>query len=172
MRHGSLPYQAGWRVANDKTGQFEYDVAGNQTRALAQDGVNWLRFEYDAANRLVEIKQDNGTQIQSQQFGGGNSRLSLTDHVSNQKTYYGDGAIEYTEFGGNGILVWTKSLIYFGGSILSTITRDGQGGEYTEYNHPDRLGTRLVTNQSGGTSYEQVNLPFGNGLDAESTEIW
>ena len=156
-------------TTSNGTGQFEYDVAGNQTRALAQDGVNWLRFEYDAANRLVEIKQDNGTQIQSQQFGGGNDRLSLTDHVSNQKTYYADGAVEYTEFGGNGILVWTKSLIYFGGSVLSTITPNGQGGEYTEYNHPDRLGTRLVTNQPGGTSYEQVHLPFGNGLDAEST---
>jgi RHS repeat-associated protein len=93
----------------------------------------------------------------------------LTDHVSNQKTYYADGAVEYTEFGGNGILVWTKSLIYFGGSVLSTITPNGQGGEYTEYHHPDRLGTRLVTNQPGGTSYEQVHLPFGNGLDAEST---
>ena len=80
-------------TTSNESGQFEYDVAGNQMRALAQDGVNWLRFEYDAANRLVEIKQDNGTQIQSQQFGGGNSRLSLTDHVSNQKTYYADGAV-------------------------------------------------------------------------------
>src|SRR5690606_10817290 len=33
----------------------------------------------------------------------------------------------------------------------------------------DRLGTRLVTNQAGGTSYEQVTLPFGTALNAEST---
>lgn len=156
-------------TTSNGTGQFEYDVAGNQTRALAQDGVNWLRFEYDAANRLVEIKQDNGTAVQSQQFGSGNDRISLTDHVSNQKTYYADGAVEYTEFSGNGVLVWTKSLVYFGDSVLSTITPDGQGGEYAEYNHPDHLGTRLITNQQAGTSYGQTNLPFGNALDAEST---
>jgi RHS repeat-associated protein len=56
-------------------------------------------------------------------------------------------------------------------SVLSTITPNGQDGEYTEYHHPDRPGTRLVTNQSGGTSYEQMHLPFGNGLDAESTGL-
>jgi RHS repeat-associated protein len=156
-------------TTSNATGQFEYDVAGNQTRALAEDGANWLRFEYDAANRLVEVKQDNGTPVQSQQFGVGNGRLALTDHVTNQKTYYSDNAVEYTEFGGNGVLVWTKSLIYFGDSVLSTITPNGQGGEYTEYNHPDRLGTRLVTNQQAGTSYEQVNLPFGTALNTEST---
>ena len=39
-------------------------------------------------------------------------------------------------------------------SLLSTITPNGAGGEATEYNHPDRLGTRLVTNQQLGTSYE------------------
>ena len=46
---------------------------------------------------------------------------------------------------------------------------NGSGGEHTEYNHPDRLGTRTITSQAGGTSYEQAHLPFGTALNAEST---
>ncbi len=159
-----------FNTANNRitTAGFEYDAAGNQTRALDKDGVSWLRFEYDAANRMVNIKQDNGTLVQSQLFGVGNERIALTDYVSNQTTYF-CGSIEYTEFGGNGVLNWTKSYTYLGDSVLSTITPNGQGGEYTEYNHPDRLGTRLVTNQAAGTSYEQNTLPFGTALNAEST---
>lgn len=57
----------------------------------------------------------------------------------------------------------------YGSSQLATITPNGQGGEYTEFNHPDRLGTRLVTNQQGGTAYGQVHLPFGTALNAESS---
>ncbi len=39
----------------------------------------------------------------------------------------------------------------------------------TEYNHPDRLGTRLITNQTLGTVSEQTHLPFGRPLNAESS---
>jgi hypothetical protein len=36
---------------------YQFDVAGNQTRSLAEDGVTWLKYEYDAANRLQIIKK-------------------------------------------------------------------------------------------------------------------
>ena len=38
-----------------------------------------------------------------------------------------------------------------------------------EYHHPDRLGTRLVTNNAANTSFEQSTLPFGTALPSEST---
>ena len=159
-------------TTSNANGQFEYDVAGNQTRALDQDGMNWIRYEYDAANRPVNIKHGNGandgTLIESQQFGVGNERIALTDATSSQTTWYGD-AVEYTESNGNGTLSWSKTCTYLGDSLLSTITPDGAGGETTEYNHPDRLGTKIVTNQAAGTNSEQVHLPFGKALDAEST---
>jgi RHS repeat-associated protein len=75
---------------------------------------------------------------------------------------------EYTEFAG-AVPSWTKSYTYLGSSQLSTITPNGSGGEITEYNHPDRLGVRTVTNQTTGTSYEQTTLPFGTALNAETT---
>ena len=45
----------------------------------------------------------------------------------------------------------------------------GAGGEALEFHHPDRLGTRLVTNNAANTSFEQSTLPFGTALPSEST---
>ncbi|MGI8541891.1 MAG: RHS repeat domain-containing protein, partial [Aridibacter sp.] len=146
---------------------FQYDVAGNQIRALAEDGVNWLKFEYDAANRLKYVKQDNGTNIQSFDYGASRQRLISQDYATNQKTIYSGQMAEYTEFTAN-VPTWTKSYIYFGDTVLSTIEKAGSV-ESTEFNHPDRLGIRTVTNQATGTSSEQTTLPFGTALNAEST---
>ena len=74
---------------------------------------------------------------------------------------------EYTEFV-CGTLTWTKSYNYLGESVLSTIS-NVSGSGVTEFNHPDRLGTRVVTNQTNGTNSEQTTLPFGTALNAEST---
>ncbi|HLA10930.1 MAG TPA: RHS repeat-associated core domain-containing protein [Pyrinomonadaceae bacterium] len=63
----------------------------------------------------------------------------------------------------------SKSHIYLAGRLLSTLTPNGSGGEFVQYHHPDRLGTRLVTNAQDTTSFEQVTLPFGVPLNAEST---
>src|SRR5205085_6057815 len=37
------------------------------------------------------------------------------------------------------------------------------------FHHPDRLGTRLITNAQDTSVQEQVTLPYGTALDAEST---
>ena len=63
---------------------------------------------------------------------------------------------------------WTKNYNYLGDSLLSTISNSG-GAESTEFNHPDRLGTRVITNQTAGTASEQTTLPFGTALNAETT---
>ncbi len=133
-----------------------------------------MKYEYDAANRLRVVKKDdvNQTEVQTFQYGSSNARLMALDHSTNQWTIYaaegGSVMAEYTEFTAN-TPTWTKSYTYLGDSQLSTITPNGTGGEHTEYNHPDRLGTRTITAQNGGVSYEQAHLPFGTALNAEST---
>lgn len=62
--------------------------------------------------------------------------------------------IEYTEYA-QGIPTWTKSNIYLGERQIATTTPNGTNPEIIEYNHPDRLGTRLITNQSTGSVTEQ-----------------
>lgn len=58
---------------------FSYNAAGNQTRGLDKDGATWLRFEYDAANRLQAVKKESdGSYVQAFQFGSTNARLMDT----------------------------------------------------------------------------------------------
>ncbi len=147
---------------------WSYDAAGNQTRTQNSGGV-WQRFQYDAANRLVKVKaDDNTTVLATSTYGDSNERLVVEE--SGLRTYYaGSGIAEYIESGGSTTPAWSKSYVYLGDRLLSTLTPNGSGGEAVEYDHPDRLGTRLVTNPSIGTSFEQVNLPFGTALIAESS---
>ncbi len=153
------------------TAGFSYDAAGNQVRALASGGGS-QRFRYDAANRMVQVRaDDNTTVIASYTHGDSNERLIADEN--GYRTYFdcegGATIAEYIENGGSTTPAWSKSYVYLGGRLLSTLTPNGSGSEATEFHHPDRLGTRLVTDPSNGTSFEQVTLPFGTPLNAEST---
>jgi RHS repeat-associated protein len=166
---GSLTYDNSTNRVVETADGYQYDVAGNMTRGLAEDGVTWLKYEHDAANRLQVIKKaSDNSYVEAFQFGSStNQRLMKTDYLVNQTTIYA-GDVEYTEYV-SAIMTWTKSYVRLGDSILSTITPNGSGGETTEFNHPDRLGTRIVTNQTAGTSTEQASLPFGTALGSETS---
>jgi len=146
------------------TAGFDYDNAGNQVRALAAGGGS-QRFQYDAANRLVNVKTDNNqTIIASYTFGDSNERLILEE--AGVRTYYAcDGSSEYTESGGSTTPQWSKNYIHLGARLLSTVTPNGLGGQFVQYHHSDRLGTRLVTNAQDTTYFEQQTLPFGIALN-------
>lgn len=169
---GALTYG----VTNNRiiTAGWQYDAAGNQTRAKRADGV-WQRYEYDAANRLVAVTDDTGATLASYKYGSSNQRLIAYDGEINSpdKTYYiwaGDSVIaEYSESSSAPTTPqWAKSYVYLGARLLATVTPNG-AGQSVQYLHPDRLGTRLITNASDTTVQEQVTLPFGTALDAEST---
>ncbi|MDM7995880.1 MAG: RHS repeat-associated core domain-containing protein [Acidobacteriota bacterium] len=149
---------------------FEYDVAGNQISGFDEQG-NALQFEYDAANRIVVVKRA-GNSIQSFMYGSTNARLMDIDHTYGPVKIFASvgGTVfsEYTEFA-NITPSWTKSYTYLGDSQLATITPNGTSGGNVEYNHPDRLGTRLVTNQATGGYAEQAHLPFGKALASETS---
>ena len=168
--HASLSYDT---TSNRiTTAGFAYDAAGNQVRALVAGGGVSQRFQYDAANRLVKVKaDDNTTVLATYTYGNTNERLVAEE--GGLRTYsVGEGATpiaEFTESGASTTPVWAKNYVYLDGRLLATLVPNGSGGELTEYHHPDRLGTRVVTNPATGSSYEQVTLPFGTALTAEST---
>src|SRR5262249_5314819 len=134
---------------------FAYDAAGNQVRALTAGGGS-QRFKYDAANRLVQVKaDDNVTVLASYTYSDSNQRLISEEW--GLRTYYivEDGATvaEYFESGGSTPPAWTRSYVYLGSRLLSTLTPNGSGGEAMQFQHPDRLGTRLVTDPAAGSSF-------------------
>ena len=129
------------------------------------------RFEYDESGRLVKIKTDAGVLLEEYTYG--TSRQRLKKVVANgDKTYYAWGGssvlVEYSEASSASALSWAKSYIYAGSRLLSTITKSGTS-EVTEYHHPDRLGTKLITDTTANTAKEQATLPFGTSIDAETT---
>ncbi len=149
---------------------FAYDAAGNQVQVGRADG-SAEKFQYDAANRLINVRDGNNTLLATYTYGDSNERL-IAEESSGRTYYVGEGGAtiaEYTESGGSTSPIWSKSYVYLDNRLLSTLTPNGSGGEAIEFAHPDRLGTRLVTNPANGTSYEQVTLPFGAALNAEST---
>jgi len=117
----------------------------------------------------VNVKSDNNqTIIASYTYGSSNERLILEE--AGVRTYYAcDGSAEYTETEGSTTPQWSKTYIYLGARLLSTLTPNGPSSHFVQYHHPDRLGTRLVTNAQDTSSFEQVTLPFGTALSAEST---
>ncbi|HKR12576.1 MAG TPA: RHS repeat-associated core domain-containing protein [Pyrinomonadaceae bacterium] len=152
---------------------WNYDAAGNQTRVQLPGGT-WRRFQYDTANRLVKIKaDDNTTVLASFTYGCDNQRLIAEEN--NTRTYYvpdGEAVIaEYTENGAATTPLWSRSYVYLGGRLLSTLTPTGSGGALTTYHHPDRLSTRLISNAQNTSYTEQVTLPFGTLLPHETTDI-
>jgi len=159
------------------TAGFAYDAGGNQTRALIPgSSTRSQRFQYDAANRLVKVKNDSGATIAIYTYGDSNERLISQDgdENSNYRTYYvGEGGsvtAEYTETPSSPTVPqWSKSYVYLGGGLLSTVTPNGSGGDAIEFDHPDRLGTRIITNPATGGVSEQTTLPFGTPLAAEGS---
>lgn len=162
----SLTYEANSNRIT--TAGHTYDAAGNQL----QNGTG-QSFVYDAAGRLAKVKDQNGNTLETYTYGAARRRL-ITQHgneSSTSKTFYlwsGESVVaEYTEpNGGAAMPKWSKNYIYFGNGLLATEEPNGSGGELVRYYHPDRLGTRLITNNADNTSGQQSNLPFGTALDA------
>lgn len=158
-----------YNTANNRINSagWEFDLDGNQTRGQNQNGL-WLRFEYDAAGRLVKTKDDAGNVLETFTYGA--SRNRLVNETAAGRTYYawGGAAVIAEYFETSTTPGWTKTYIHAGSRLLSTFTKSG-GSEVEEFHHPDRLGTKLVTNPSAVTTYQQSTLPFGTALNAEST---
>ncbi len=77
-----------------------YDLAGNLIRGQNASGV-WQRFEYDAAGRLVKIKDDSNNVLETYTYGA--TRKRFINETSSGRTYYAWGGqsviAEYTESG-------------------------------------------------------------------------
>src|SRR6185369_10100440 len=154
------------------TAGYEYDRDGNLIRAPNAEGV-WQRLQYDADGRLVKVTDDAGsTVIAEHTYGESRERVSTIE--SGIRTYFvwnGDSVItEYAETPGvPNVLNWSKNYIYLGASVLAVQQVTINRTESLAFHHPDNIGSRLISDVTNNIVTEQVTLPFGNALDAEST---
>lgn len=153
-----------YNTANNRINSagYQYDPAGNQVQSN-ENGVS-KTYQYDAAGRLVKIFNSSGGQIGCNIYGASNQRLQYMEGATT--TYYawagGNVVAEYFPSGTNA-LQWNKSYVYLGGRLLATATNNA-GTATTQFQHPDRLGTRLTTDTNGNLLSENVNLPFGASM--------
>jgi RHS repeat-associated protein len=152
------------------TAGFSYDAAGNQTRSQRADG-SWLRYQYDQVGRLANVTDDVGKLLESYKYGPDGKRLISAN--ASESTYYlwdrNSVIAEYKQKATDPKLVWSRSKVYIGSRILATFNH-GQSGDLVYYHHPDRLGTRLVTNSADGIANEQTTLPFGTLFPNQSSD--
>ncbi len=150
---------------------FTYDEAGNQTKS---DENGFIRnYRYDAAGRLYDVT-DGTTTLATYSYGASNQRLQMVETGAPGATtlYAWEGGSVIAEYNGVGNgMAWTKSYIYLGGRLLATESALSISTTETKYHHPDRLGTRLVTNSAGAVVSENISLPFGNTISGESNNL-
>jgi RHS repeat-associated protein len=160
---GSLSYNTATNRIT--SGSFAYDAAGNQTQSNENGQIN--NYKYDAAGRLAEVTSGGLTHTYA--YGASNQRLEMVEAGAQGSTtlYAWAGGQVIAEYNGVGSgMAWTKSYVYLGGRLLATDSTSG-----IQYHHPDRLGTRLVTNTSGGVVSENLHLPFGTTITGESNNL-
>jgi RHS repeat-associated protein len=173
-QNGSIPLDGlaslSYNSANNRinTPGFEYDTAGNQTRAVIDASGTQQQYRYDCAGRLAQVLDGSGNVLATYSYGAGNQRLmSVEGGVTKYFAWVGGKIIaEYEAWGANA-LIWKKSYVYLGGSLLATTS--GADGTETRFHHSDRLGTRLVTDAGGTVVTEQLSMPFGTMLPFTQT---
>jgi RHS repeat-associated protein len=118
---------------------------------------------------MTRVNNDYGGALQYIGYADGNDRVVTQNGDTNDRTYYFSDDVEYIESDSSPTsMIWSKTYITSNDRLFSVIRNNG-GGETTDFYHPDRLGTRLITNQSTGSSLEQQTLPFGTPLENETT---
>jgi RHS repeat-associated protein len=150
------------------TAGFAYDAAGNQTRTVVDASGGQQVSQYDCAGRLARVLDGSGNELARYVYGEGAQRLmSIEGGVTKYFAWDGGKIIAEYEASGANAMVWKTSYVYLGGQLLATTS--GAGGTETRFHHPDRLGTRLVTDAGGTVVSEQLSMPFGTMLPFTQT---
>lgn len=143
------------------------DAAGNQTLRTNPRTGEQMFCQYDAAGRLAVVTDDTGRSLKRYTYGTSNRRLATEE---------ADGSMAYDVWSGNlriaslwdlqpnqGHDVHAVSIfLYLQERVLAARYPKSGGAPIILYTHPDRRGTRFVTNDRDALSGTDNHvLPYG-----------
>ena len=108
------------------------------------------------------------TTLATYTYGASNQRLKTVDGAATNTWYVWEGGKVIAEYNtvSNINITWQKNYVYLGDRLLATEST----AQTLQFHHPDRLGSRLITNASNGSSAgEQESLPYGTAIGAGIT---
>ncbi len=154
-----------------------YDENGSLTRKQSQsaDPTDNQSYTYDAANRLVEVKDRDGNTVATYQYDPFGRRIAKTTSLNTTFFLYSDegliaeatptGAIA-TEYGWQPNNIWGTDPLY-----IKTTKTNGQSPEIFYYQN-DHLGTpQKAVDSQGSVVWEARALAFGETTVAQGSTI-
>lgn len=147
---------------------LEYDRAGNLLTNPRPDGTTH-RYFYDAAGRLVTVREVGTNRLVEQyQYGADRRRIAVSQDGSKwtYSLWLGSKELAQYEEESSGSFVARDMSIFMGSRLLAEVRRNAAGGNLPDtvtLSHPDHRGGVLATTWANGTYNlrRQSTLPFG-----------
>jgi RHS repeat-associated protein len=159
--HMTFNYDADNRITNSG---FSYDENGNLTQAVI-DG-NTYKYGYDAADRLINVKDESDSMIASYTYDGNGNRLTKTVNGVVTTYHYFDGQLLYETLSTDPENTIHALYIRSPQGALEAVSFNyviGSGDNAYYYYHYNAHGDVIaVTDQSGNVYRQYVYDPYGN----------
>ncbi len=167
----SMTYDADNRLLTYNGQAVEYDAEGNMTKGPLNGGM--AEFTYDCRNRLVKVKEADGT-VTTYEYDAENVRTAKvaggvrTEYTTDRESTYSQVLVK-KEYEKNAFGLYTEQkaqTVYTYGTGLVSERRNGGEEFYYHYNH---LGsTMAVSDKGGNVVYRFVYDTYGELSDVQN----
>ncbi|MBD5539839.1 MAG: PKD domain-containing protein, partial [Lachnospiraceae bacterium] len=167
----SMTYDADNRLLTYNGQTVEYDAEGNMTKGPLNGGM--AEFTYDCRNRLIKVKEADGT-VTTYEYDAENVRTAKvtggvrTEYTTDRESTYSQVLVK-KEYEKNVFGLYTEqknATTYVYGTGLVSERRDGGEEFYYHYNH---LGSTVAVSDKGGNIvYRFVYDTYGELSDIQN----
>ena len=167
LRGGAEFCSRGWNGKNAVCldGNDDYVQIGNPPSLTMKNGVTINAWIYpkgpgngpDGSGGIIVNKEG---EYEVARFADGSIRVAFADASGHWDWI--DTKMQAPEN------TWTHFIIVYDAGEITGYLQDNKQ-QLVQFHHPDRLGTRLVTNGDDDTAWSQATLPFGTDLQSESS---
>ena len=153
----------------------EYDADGNMTRGPLKGGM--AEFTYDCRNRLVKVKEEDGS-VTAYEYDGENVRTAVitngvrTEYTTDRESTYSQTLVR-TAYEKNVFGFYTEkkeqSIYTYGTGLVSERRDEGNSHTREYYYHYNHLGsTMALSDKDGNVVYRFVYDTYGELKDIQN----